>query len=430
MKQVVAVFFILIIFFPASVKAGESTIRVDSDRKGEAQVLMRLYNTGGYKIMAHEIPATIKVDSNKTYDVMVVFEENFFFHYQGEKREIGAGETPTITTVGGVVWERVVAVALLPVLGVLEYNRRKKIRKARELEEDLRKTTEAAEDARVRTERLTVAGAIPGRIGTYQIVRKLGEGGMASVYKALDASEDVYALKVPDGKVFQDKEFIRRFIHEAKISKTLHHKHIVRTYDYNLDPEAGVPFICMEFIEGMSLSVLLENNSSLPLSRAIKYAREIAEALDYAHQNKVIHRDIKPGNLMITEKGSIKVMDFGIAKARDLSAVTKADTVLGTPIYMAPEQVDSKEVDHRADLYALGVILFEMTTGKLPFDDEDPFKVMMKKLSQKPPRPSTLNDLIPPLLDEIILKLLQKDPGARYQQASELLEDLKRVEET
>jgi tRNA A-37 threonylcarbamoyl transferase component Bud32 len=269
-------------------------------------------------------------------------------------------------------------------------------------------------------------GDIPATVGPYSIIEKLGRGGMATVYKTRDTHGDIYALKVPHPHIFEIPEFRARFLREAEIIRTLHHANIVRLYDYGSGQDGETPYICLEFVTGISLRKFLEENPVLPTRRVAKMITEIAVALGYAHSKGIVHRDIKPDNIMLTTKGVIKVMDLGIARAVDKQTLTATGTTLGTPHYIAPEQVEMKKVDGRADLYSLGVIFYQMLAAKLPFDAEEPINVILMHVSEEPEPPTRHNALIPKELEAIVMKLLRKDPAERFQTAAELIAALKK----
>lgn len=427
MKWIIHLIFIslgVIICFHTGAHAGEASIRVYSTVQGRAQVFLRPSGEGRYLEVAHEIPAVIPVQNNGNYEVLIVKYENFFFRSIGEKKDVHSPEIITITTRREILWARVLIVAFIPLLGALEYSRRMRTRKSLELAGSLKEAENRVEEAELRAERSAVETRMPEKIGDYHILQKIGEGGMATVYKAEDSSGDMYALKVPHPGYLENSEFMKRFAHEARIGQNLNNPYIARIYDYNMNAEKGVPFICMEFLEGETLGAIRKRAEVMEISAAIKYVREIAQGLHYAHSKNVIHRDIKPGNIVITPQDRVKIMDFGVAKAADLSELTVTDTALGTPKYMAPEQIDSKSADARADLYALGIIFYELITGRVPYEDQDPYKIVMKKLSAPPPPPGQFNHSIPPHIERCILRLIARDPRGRYQSASELLAEL------
>jgi tRNA A-37 threonylcarbamoyl transferase component Bud32 len=267
---------------------------------------------------------------------------------------------------------------------------------------------------------------VPERIGDFKVLDKLGQGGMAMVYRVQDTHGDVYALKVPHAHVFSVPEYRERFIREAEIIKKLHHPSIVRMFDYSLGENYSIPYICMEYVLGQSLKAFMDKNPVLPIKRVAKIIIDVASALGYAHEKGIVHRDIKPENIMITKKNEIKLMDLGIARASESKTLTATGMTLGTPYYLAPEQVESKMVDRRADLYSLGVVLYEMLTAHLPFDSDEPINVVIMHINDDPPPPTMHNAMIPKDLEAMVLKLLEKNPKDRYQSAEELIDALKR----
>jgi tRNA A-37 threonylcarbamoyl transferase component Bud32 len=266
---------------------------------------------------------------------------------------------------------------------------------------------------------------LPRMAGPYSILSRLGQGGMATVYKVRDNHGDIYALKVPHPHIFNIPEFKARFFREAEIIKSLHHPGIVRLYDYGGGEGDETPYICMEFVTGKSLRTFLEENQVLPVSYIARTISEIAGALGYAHSKGITHRDIKPDNIMITQKGQIKVMDLGIARAADQKTLTATGATLGTPHYIAPEQVEMKRIDGRADLYSLGVIMYQMLTARFPFDADEPIKIIIMHISDEPTPPSAYNRLIPADIEAIVMKMMSKNPDDRFQTAEELIAALK-----
>jgi serine/threonine-protein kinase len=261
--------------------------------------------------------------------------------------------------------------------------------------------------------------------GRYRIVRKLGAGGMADVYLAEDQELGRrIAIKILNDRHAHDDQFVERFRREAKNAAGLSHPNIVSIYDRG--EFEGNYYIAMEYLDGRTLKELIVRNGPTPVPIAIDYARQILSAVAFAHRNGVVHRDIKPHNIVVGRDGRLKVTDFGIARS-GASQMTEAGSIIGTAQYLSPEQARGAHVDQRADIYSVGVVLYEMLTGEVPFTGDTPVEIAMKHLSTVPPSPSELNDTVPHDLDAIVLRALAKDPEQRYQSSEEMDADLGRV---
>ncbi len=259
----------------------------------------------------------------------------------------------------------------------------------------------------------------------YRVDKMLGEGGMGAVYKAYDRELDrTIAIKLLQPGLMSNPDAMQRFKQELLLASKISHKNVLRIHD--LGDVDGVKFISMAFIEGEDLHSLMKKRGRLPLERCIHIARQIAEALHAAHSEGVAHRDLKPHNILIDSADQIYVSDFGLAKSLDShsSGMTHAGQVLGTPRYMAPEQVEGKNADHRVDLYAFGLILYEMLTGDTPFGAQSTIQMMYQRVKEKPKNPKTLNPEIPDYLARIVMRCLEREPFRRYQSAHEILGDL------
>ena len=263
----------------------------------------------------------------------------------------------------------------------------------------------------------------------YQIVEELGGGGMGKVYRALDTKvgEEI-ALKVIKPEIAADKATVERFKNELKIARKIVHKSVGRVYDLN--EEKGTFFITMEYVRGDDLKAFIRSSGQMAVGTSLRVARQVAEGLAEAHRLGVVHRDLKPSNIMIDRDGNARIMDFGIARLVGAKGITGGNVMIGTPEYMSPEQVEGKEAGPGSDLYSLGIVLFEMLTGRLPFEGDTPLSVAVKQKSEPPPAPRTLNPQIPEDLDRIILKCLEKSREKRYRSAEEILIDLARVEQS
>jgi serine/threonine-protein kinase len=270
------------------------------------------------------------------------------------------------------------------------------------------------------------------RFGRYEIVAELGRGAMGVVYQARDPQIDrmvaVKSVSLWGQEPDEEKEFRLRFMHEAQAAGRLHHPGIVAIFDVGENPENQNPFIVLEYVAGEPLNRILARERKLPLEKALQIALEIAEALDYAHAQGVIHRDIKPGNILITHDGHAKIADFGIAKL-NLAHFTLPGKVLGTPAYMAPEQLAGEGVDGRSDLFSLGVILYAMVTGHSPFQGDSATTVCFKVANREPVAASALDLDVPRELDEVISRAMAKDPEQRYQRGAEFSEDLRQMQQ-
>ena len=268
---------------------------------------------------------------------------------------------------------------------------------------------------------MNLEGSVIGN--RYEIMEKIGNGGMATVYKALDKILNRYvAIKILRDEFTTDEEFIKRFNAEAQSAARLTHPNIVSVYD--VGQEYNVYYIVMELIQGKTLKQIIDEDGFLSWKWSINIAIQIASALDMAHKNNIIHRDIKPHNIMITEDGVAKVTDFGIAKAVSNSTITAFGTTLGSVHYFSPEHARGGYTDAKSDLYSLGVVMYEMVTGKVPFDADTPVSIALKHMQEEPEEPIKINKNVPYAVNQIIMKSLKKDPNDRYQNASEMIKDL------
>jgi len=273
-------------------------------------------------------------------------------------------------------------------------------------------------------EELTRGTTLAGR---YEIIEELGKGGMGNVYRVEDKkTNEELALKLIKPEIASDKKTLERFSNELKLAHKISHKNVCRMY--HLGEEQGVHFITMEYVPGEDLKSMIRMTRQLTVGTAISVAKQVCEGLEEAHRLGVIHRDLKPSNIMIDKAGTVRIMDFGIARSLKTKGITGTGVMIGTPEYMSPEQVDGKEADQHSDIYSLGIILYEVLTGRLPFEGDTAFAIGMKHKSEEPEDPRKLNSQIPEDLSRLILKCLEKDSENRYQSAEELRSALIRIE--
>ena len=257
----------------------------------------------------------------------------------------------------------------------------------------------------------------------YEILEELGRGGMGIVYKARDRETgEVVALKVLKPDVANDDTIQERFKNELRLARRITHKNVCRIYDFHRT--GGTAYISMEFVDGESLRGILRRFATLPIGKGLNFALQICAGLQEAHKEGVVHRDLKPENFMIDTGGNLEIMDFGIARSIDASMTLLPGAVVGTPAYMSPEQAEGRVADARADIYAVGLILYEMFTGRRAFEAETPVAVALKQIREDPLSPRTLAPTIPPLVEKLILKCLEKDSGKRFQSVKDLEEEL------
>ena len=264
--------------------------------------------------------------------------------------------------------------------------------------------------------------------GRYQILDVIGEGGMAVVYKATDLQTgETVALKMLKDSISDNTQALRRFINESKAVAMMDHANIVKILDVSVKSEHK--FIVMEYIKGITLRDYMNKKHKLSWQDASSFIAQILHALDHAHMRGVIHRDIKPQNIMIMEGGFIKVADFGIAKLPNAETVTMIDHAVGTIYYISPEQARGKKIDPRSDLYSLGVMFYEMLTDELPFMAETSYAIMTKHINEAPVPPSQKVPQLPVGIEQIILCAMEKDPARRYQNASQMLRHIYRIQQ-
>jgi eukaryotic-like serine/threonine-protein kinase len=289
----------------------------------------------------------------------------------------------------------------------------------------IRGNSEATETLQSPIHELTTGATFAGR---YQVIEELGHGGMGRVYKVFDTDiKEKVALKLLRSEIALDKETIERFSNELKLARKISQRNVCRMFD--LGKAEGTTFITMEFVPGEDLKRFIRKTGQLGAGRAVSVAKQVCEGLAEAHRLGVVHRDLKPQNIMVDEDGNVRIMDFGIARSVKVKGITGAGVMIGTPEYMSPEQVEGKEVDQRSDIYSLGIILYEMLTGRVPFEGDTPFTIGVKHKSETPKDPRQLNTQIPENLGRLVLKCLEKDREKRYQTAEQLHADLEKVEQ-
>ncbi|MEV0781936.1 protein kinase [Streptomyces sp. NPDC050423] len=277
-------------------------------------------------------------------------------------------------------------------------------------------------------------GSVAG--GRYQLRDLLGEGGMASVYLAYDSALDrQVAIKTLHTELGREQSFRERFRREAQAVAKLQHTNIVSVFDTGEDELGGalMPYIVMEYVEGQPLGSVLQSDirayGAMPADKALKVTADVLAALDNSHEMGLVHRDIKPGNVMVTKRGIVKVMDFGIARAMQsgVTSMTQTGMVVGTPQYLSPEQALGRGVDARSDLYSVGIMLFQLLTGRIPFDADSPLAIAYAHVQEEPVAPSTINRSITPAMDALVARALKKNPNERFPSAAAMQDEITRV---
>jgi len=264
----------------------------------------------------------------------------------------------------------------------------------------------------------------------YQVIEDLGKGGMGRVYKVLDKEiHEVVALKILKPEIAEDERIIERFRNELKLARKISHKNICGLYHLSRDKN-DTHYITMEYVPGEDLKTLIRRIGPLTVGKAVFIGQQICQGLSEAHRQGVIHRDLKSQNIMIDQEGHVRIMDFGIARSLVSQGLTDTSSIIGTPDYMAPEQVSGEEADPRTDIYSLGIVLYEMVTGRVPFGGDTALNVAFKQKNEIPPEPRKLNIQVPENLNRIIMKCLEKEKAKRYESAAALCQDLARVEES
>jgi serine/threonine protein kinase/tetratricopeptide (TPR) repeat protein len=262
--------------------------------------------------------------------------------------------------------------------------------------------------------------------GRYQIIEELGKGGMGKVYKVFDTRiKEKVALKLIKPEIAFDREILERFSNEMKLARKIGHRNVCRMFD--LGEAEGSHFLTMEYVHGEDLKSMIRMSGTLSIGAILGIGKQVADGLNEAHSLGIIHRDLKPQNIMIDKGGNAKIMDFGIARSIKEKGITGPSVMIGTPEYMSPEQAEAKEVDNRSDIYSLGIILYEMATGRVPFEGDTALSIAMKHKGERPKNPREFNQAIPDDLSSVILKCLEKDRAGRYQTAAEVRSELEKI---
>jgi serine/threonine protein kinase len=257
----------------------------------------------------------------------------------------------------------------------------------------------------------------------YEILKRLGEGGMGAVYKARDRElERLVALKVIRPELAGNPDILRRFKQELILARQVTHKNVIRIFDLGM--AGGLKFITMDYVEGRDLKSVLVERGKLPTEEAVPIIQQVCRGLEAAHAESVVHRDLKPQNIMVDADGRVWVMDFGLARSLETAGLTRTGALMGTPDYMSPEQARGEKVDARSDLFSLGIIFYELITGRLPFQADTMMATLLKRVQEKAIPPTMFEPAIPPHINRVVMKCLEADVSKRYQAIGEILADL------
>ncbi len=388
---------------------------VASDRGG--QLWFRLYRRGDpsdepFRPSGVSAPGRIRIPEGHLVDLEVRGRIGPFQLFRATQGRVQPESHVSLVSVVELDWNRILALGLVSLAGlsgalwlILASRLRHRENQALELEVERNQAEERARRAESRT------GGDPIRLGPYRILERLGQGGHAVVYLVEDEYGDRFALKIPS-------QPSQRFQRECEILRELRHPGIVRLHSFSVASQDEPAYMVLEPVEGESLLERLER--PMAPEEAVRIARELLQALEYAHQAGVVHRDVSAGNVLLTAQG-VRLLDFGLARQDLQVTLTAPDQTLGTPAYAAPEQIDSHTVDARADLFAVGVLLYQMLTGRLPWQERDAVKLFLAKSSTPPPPPNQLNPMISRSLSELVMDLLRADPADRPESAGAVL---------
>ncbi|HEY3999301.1 MAG TPA: serine/threonine-protein kinase [Candidatus Xenobia bacterium] len=428
---------LLLLLWPAMAWAADAPLQVVLDHP--CTVLYSIHGQNDFRPMSEGpvTQATLNLDRGQHYDIRAEGSDDFLHQWEAESQDVAPGAPPLhmmVTRVWLAGRAATIAVALLAVAVVVGVSRRRPVPSSSPSPAPAAKTPTAApradgpilSEAATRLSLFPPDGSLPSAIGPYRVLGHLGHGGMAVVYKVEGSAGERLAVKLPFPEVWDDPEFRKRFGRELRIASALEHPNIVRIVEVN---DGGgsfpYPYLVMEWVQGRPLQECLCRDLPQPVENIVAVGLQTLLALEHAHGRQVIHRDIKPSNLMVTYAGDIKVMDFGVARKTDGTRLTATDEVLGTPLYMAPEQIQGEPVDARSDIYAVGTILYEMAAGQPPFDDPNYLRLTMKKVRETAPPLRDKNPQVDPRLERVIMRMLSKRPEERPWTADEAALDLK-----
>lgn len=376
-------------------------IRVDSSRNGKVYI-QKVDGPQGFELLGTSTPATYTAKPGERVDVKVVAEDGFFVRWQGFRQNVAGPCNITIRLERGLAWERI-ALTGGAILTLFLFVLFKSTRKAKQ-EVDVAKSQIIQLKERAATAEMV--GALARTLGEYEVLDKLGAGAMGVVYKVKNSGGDIFAAKVPN-------EMDERVKREAEVSAALKSPNIVECYGL---VEGDQQFLLLEYLDGQTVHEWLEFNRDIPLETIDEMVRQVLEALDVAHSQGVYHRDIKPENMFLAKEGDklvLKIMDFGLASSINAARLTRTGEAMGTPIYASPEQLSGNPVDATTDLYSVGVFIFELATGLLPWNQTDPVALTLSKYKPLPNEPIVKRPDLPMAWNQLVVDLLSGDPQKR-----------------
>lgn len=413
--------------------AYEQRVTVDEP----CRIAYRLHGSGDYRPVGNALvrQAALPVEFDRSYDVRAEGPSDWFHRWVGEKIDF---RTNTPSTVIVMKTDRVidwmhVFIVLGGVTAAMGGVAAAAVRRSRQAVRRLDLTLVALTEAEARSGLFPADGSLPERIGTYEVVSRLGAGGMAVVYRVRDGAGEELALKLPLPNLLENEEFRTRFSRELKVGMRLTHPNLVHIVDVNAADESAFPYpyLVMELVAGRPLDERLQKGPPFEVHEALDMAEQLLDALAHVHRQGIIHRDVKPSNIMLTRGGRPKLMDFGVAHRQETSGarLTATDEMLGTPLYMAPEQIKGRAVDARADVYAVGMVLYEMLARRVPFS-EDPIQTIIEKLTRECPPLSEARPDLPTEVAACVMRMVAAEADARFASAAEARDAVRVLMET